>query len=130
MSSVHFIRYQISFIFNADAKFGNESVVETVVRQDCSEMDLRTNQPPDVLPSDLVPLFERKDDVTFIAYCDLKNCNTKDFMETSLKESFSQDEWFLVGSSHGMCFHSLQNKYIRSPQKCLGLLGLYGVKWL
>ena len=99
--------YHISFIFNADAKFGNESVVEKVLRQDCSEVDLRINQSPDVFPSDLMTHYERKDEVTFIAYCDHENCNTKQFMETSLK-AFSQDKWFLVGSSHSsMCLHFL-----------------------
>ena len=102
------ILYPISFIFNADAKFGNESVVETVLRQDCSERDLRTDLPPD---PDMMIEYERKDDVTFIAYCDHEKCNTKYFMETSLKESFSQDEWFLIGSSQGTCFYFLHNQY-------------------
>ena len=76
--------------------------METVLRQDCSEIDLRTDPDPDLLPSDLMTEYERKDDKTFIAYCDHEKCNTKYFMETSLKESFSQDEWFLIGSSQGI----------------------------
>ena len=81
-----------SFIFNVDTKFGNESIVEKVIRQDCSETDLRTGPALDI--PKFVPMYqyERKDDTTFIAYCDHENCNTKHFIETSLKDS-TQDKW-------------------------------------
>ena len=72
--------------------------METVIRQDCAEIDLRTGSPlPMFIP---ITQYERKDKNTFIAYCDHKSCNTKDFIETSMKES-SKDEWILIGSSQG-----------------------------
>ena len=78
--------------------------METVLRQDCSEIDLRTDDmPPDMLQY-MMTKYERKDEVTFIAYCDHEKCNTKYFMETSL-ETIPQDEWYLIGSSQGTYFH-------------------------
>ena len=92
--------------------------METVFRQYCSETDLpRPAAPPDIPKEVWLDLemtrFERKDDTTFIAYCDHENCNTKDFIETKLKES-TQDGWILIRSSQGT-LHLL----LHLGQKCL-----------
>ena len=75
--------------------------METVLRQDCSEVNLRANAPPGFPRS--VELFkhERNDENTLIAYCDQKNCNTKDFIETGMKK-LSKDEWALIKDRKGM----------------------------
>ena len=91
--------------------------METVFRQYCSETDLRTDLPPNLPKEVLLEIemkrYERKDETTFIAYCDHENCNTKDFIETRLKES-TQDNWTLISSSPGTLHPSLH-----SGQKCL-----------
>ena len=101
---IDFTRCHISFIFDADAKFGKESIVETVLRQDCSETDLRTGLPPDLPRFIKLTKYQRNNENTLIAYCDHKNCNTKDFIETSMKKS-SQDEWTLIKSRKGNMFY-------------------------
>ena len=95
--------YNKLFIFNADAKFGKESVVETVLKQNCSEIDLRAGLPSDLPQFIPVTRYQRTDENTLIAYCDHKNCNTKEFIETSMKESL-QDDWTLIKSRKGICF--------------------------
>ena len=65
--------------------------MEAVLKQDCSETDLRTGR-PHIPRSAKITRYERKDETTFIAYCDLKNCNTKSFMQRSLGVS-TEDKW-------------------------------------
>ena len=79
--------------------------METVLRQDCSEIDLRAGAPPGLPRFVALTKYERNDENTLIAYCDHKNCNTKDFIETGMKK-FLKDEWTLIKNRKGICFTS------------------------
>ena len=65
--------------------------MEAVLRQDCSETDLRTDR-PHIPKSKKISKYERKDETTLIAYCDHKNCNTKSFMQRRL-QFIPEDKW-------------------------------------